>query len=44
MCVEWKWPVLKYEHIKLKPRICVLFFVFDLDGECKFVKTKHYSD
>ena len=25
MCVEWKWPVVKYEHIKLKPRICVLF-------------------
>jgi len=19
-------------------------FVFDLDGECKFIKTKHYSD
>ena len=23
--MEWKWPVVKYEHIKLKPRICVLF-------------------
>ena len=22
----------------------ISFFVFDLDGECKFVKTKHYSD
>jgi len=21
-----------------------IYFVFDLDGECKFVKTKHYSD
>jgi len=20
------------------------YFVFDLDGECKFIKTKHYSD
>ena len=21
-----------------------IYFVFDLDGECKFIKTKHYSD
>ena len=21
----WKWPVVKYKHIKIKPRICVLF-------------------
>ena len=21
-----------------------IHFVFDLDGECKFIKTKHYSD
>jgi len=21
-----------------------IYFVLDLDGECKFVKTKHYSD
>jgi len=21
----WKWPVAKYKHIKIKPRICVLF-------------------
>jgi len=20
------------------------YFAFDLDGECKFIKTKHYSD
>jgi len=20
-----------------------IYFVFDLDGECKFIKTKHYS-
>jgi len=22
---------------------CTVYFVFD-DGECKFIKTKHYSD
>ena len=21
-----------------------IYFVFDLDGECKFIKTKRYSD
>jgi len=21
----WKWPVVKYKHIKIKPRICILF-------------------
>jgi len=35
----WKWPVVKDKHIKIKPRICVLF-VFDLYGECKFIKNK----
>jgi len=40
----WKWPVENDKHIKMKPRIYVLF-VFDLDGECKFIKKqKHYSD
>ena len=34
---EWKWPIIKDKHIKMKPRIYVLF-VFDLDGECKFIK------
>ena len=24
--------------------LCTIHFVFDLDGECKFMKTKHYSD
>ena len=24
--------------------LCIIYFVFDLDGECKFIKTKHYSD
>jgi len=27
------WPVVKYKHIKIQPRICVLFlFLLDLDG------------
>jgi len=29
---------------KAKNLCTISFFVFDLDGECKFVKTKHYSD
>jgi len=37
-----EWPIIKDKHIKMKPRIYVLF-VFDLDGECKFIKRKHYS-
>ena len=24
--------------------LCTIYYVFDLDGECKFIKTKHYSD
>jgi len=24
--------------------LCTIYFVFDLVGECKFIKTKHYSD
>jgi len=24
--------------------LCTIYFVFDLDGECKFIKTQHYSD
>jgi len=39
----WKWPVVKDKHIKIKPRICALF-VFDLDGEYKFIKNKIFSD
>jgi len=23
----WKWPVVKYKHIKIKPRICVPFIL-----------------
>ena len=33
----WNWPVVKDKHIKTKPRIYVPF-VFDLGGECKFIK------
>jgi len=35
----WKWPVVEDKHIKMKPRIYVLF-VFDLAGESKFIKNK----
>ena len=35
----WKWPVVKDKHIKIKPRTYVLF-VFDFDGQCKFIKNK----
>jgi len=24
--------------------LCTIYFVFDFDGECKLIKTKHYSD
>jgi len=24
--------------------LCTIYFVFHLDGECKFIKTKHYSN
>ena len=23
----WKWPVVKYKHIKIKPKICILFIL-----------------
>jgi len=36
----WKWPVVKDKHIRMKPRIYVLF-VFDLGGECKFIKKQN---
>jgi len=36
----WKWPVVKDKHIKMKPRNIYILFVFDLDGECKFIKNK----
>ena len=35
----WKWPVVKDKHIRMKPRIYVLF-LFDLGGECKCIKSK----
>jgi len=24
--------------------LCTIYFVFALDGECRSIKTKHYSD
>ena len=35
-----KWPVVKEQHIKIEPRIYVLF-AFELDDKCKIIKTKH---
>jgi len=40
----WKWPVAKYKHQNKAKNLYTIYFVFDLDGECKFIKTKHYSD
>ena len=34
--------IQKYQN-KAK-NLCTIYFVFDLDGECKFIITKHYSD
>jgi len=33
-------PVVKYKHIKIKPRInlCTIYFVFELDGEANSLK------
>jgi len=36
----WKWPVVKYKRIKKSQEFVYIHFVFDLDGECKFIKTK----
>ena len=42
LCKVWRWPVVKDKHIKMKARIHVLgIFVFDLDGECKFIKKQN---
>ena len=37
----WKWPITHQNKAK---NLCTIYFAFDLDGECKFIKTKHYSD
>jgi len=45
----------KYTYVEMASRkietyqnkaknLCTIYFVFDLDGECKCIKTKHYSD
>jgi len=33
---------IQTHQIKAK-NLYTIYFVFDLDGECKFIKTKHYS-
>jgi len=43
----WKWPVVKYWRLltfllcqnKAK-NLCTIYFVFDFDDECKFIKNK----
>jgi len=40
----WKWPVVKYKYQNKAKNLYTIYFVFDLEGECKFIKTKHYSD
>jgi len=35
----------KMETSKYKAKnLCTIYFVFDLDDECKFIKTKLHSD
>jgi len=33
-----------YGYQNKAKNLCTIYFVFDLDDECKFIKTKHYSD
>ena len=42
-CVEMASRKVQTYQNKAK-NLCTIYFVFDLDGECKFIKTKHYSD
>jgi len=39
----WKWPVVKDKHIKIKPRIFILFRL-TWTVNANPLKTKHYSD
>jgi len=45
----------KYTYVEMASRkiqtyqnkaknLCTIYFVFDFDGECKLIETKHYSD
>jgi len=36
-------PKIQTYHNKAK-NLCTIYFVFNLDGECKLIKTKHYDD
>ena len=42
-CVEMASRKIQTYQNKAK-NLYTIYFVFDLDGECKFIKTKHYSD
>ena len=33
-----------YQNTCKAKNLCTIYVVFDLDGECKFIKTKRYSD
>ena len=43
MCVEMASRKIQTYQNKAK-NLCTVYFVFDLDSECKFIKTKQYSD
>jgi len=36
--------IQKYQNKAKNLCTGTIYFVFDLDGECKFIKTKHASD
>jgi len=42
-CVEMASRKIQTYQNKAK-NLYTIYFVFHLDGECKFIKTKHYSD
>jgi len=42
MCGNGQSKNTKYQNTAKNLR--TIYFVFDLDGECKFIKTKHFSD
>jgi len=42
-CVEMASRKIQTYQNKAK-NLCTIYSVFDLDGECKFIKTKYYSD
>jgi len=42
-CVEIASRKIETYQNKAK-NLCTIYFVFDLNHECKFIKTKHYGD